>query len=185
MSLFDERDMAAITSPDFPGERLIVCRNPDLAAERARKREDLLVATERDLARIASAVTRKTRPLRGAAEIGLAIGAVLDKHKVGKHFDLTIEDARFVFARKSREIAEEAALDGLYAVRTSLPEQTIADVATVKATNASVQWSAPSAASRRSICMCGRSTIGWRIGFAPTCSCACWPTTSSGICARA
>jgi hypothetical protein len=133
MSLFDERDMAAITSPDFPGERLIVCRNGDLARERARKREDLLVATERDLARIASAVMRKTRPLRGAAEIGVAIGAVLDKHKVGKHFDLTIEDARFVYARKSREIAEEAALDGLYAVRTSLPEQTIADVATVKA----------------------------------------------------
>jgi transposase len=133
MSLFDERDMAAITSPEFPGERLIVCRNPDLARERARKREDLIAATERDLAKIAAGVTRKTRPLRGAAEIGVAIGAVLDKYKVGKHFDLTIEDARFAYARKSREIAEEAALDGLYAVRTSLPEETIADAATVKA----------------------------------------------------
>ena len=133
MSLFDERDMAAITSPEFPGERLIVCRNGDLARERARKREELIAATERDLSRVASAVTRKTRPLRGAAEIGVAIGAVLNKHKVGKHFELTIEDARFVYARKSREIAEEAALDGLYAVRTSLPQPTIADKATVKA----------------------------------------------------
>src|SRR6266481_2414552 len=84
MSLFDDRDMAAITSPDFPGERLIVCRNRALAAERARKREDLLAATERDLARIAAAVARKRQPLRGKAEIGLEIGAVLDKHKMAK-----------------------------------------------------------------------------------------------------
>ncbi len=132
MSLFDQRDMAAITSPDFPGERLIVCRNPDLARERARKREDLLAATERDLAKITASVTRKTRPLRGAAEIGMAVGAVLDKHKMAKHFDLTIADDRFAFARKRDEIAQEAALDGLYAVRTSLPEQTLADETAVK-----------------------------------------------------
>ncbi len=73
MSLFDQRDMAAITSPDFPGERLIVCRNPDLARERARKREDLIAATERDLAKIAASVARKTQPLRGAAEVGIAV----------------------------------------------------------------------------------------------------------------
>ena len=133
MSLFDDRDMASVTSPEFPGERLIVCRNPDLARERARKREDLLAATERDLAKIAASVARKSRPLRGAAEIGVAVGAVLDKHKMGKHFDLTIADDRFVFARKSEQIAQEAALDGLYAVRTSLPEETLADEATVKA----------------------------------------------------
>ena len=133
MSLFDERDMAAITSPDFPGERLIVCRNPDLARERARKREDLIAATERDLAKIAAAVARKTQPLRGAAEIGMAVGAVLDKHKMAKHFELTIADDRFAFARKTEQIAQEAALDGLYAVRTSLPEATLADEATVKA----------------------------------------------------
>jgi len=133
MSLFDERDMAAITSPDFPGERLIVCRNADLARERARKREDLLAATERDLAKIAASVVRKTRPLRGAAEIGMAVGAVLDKHKMAKHFDVTIADDRFAYARKSDEIAQEAALDGLYAVRTSLPEDTLADAAAVKA----------------------------------------------------
>jgi hypothetical protein len=133
MSLFDERDMAAITSPDFPGERLIVCRNPDLARERARKREDLIAATERDLAKIAAAVARKTQPLRGAAEIGMAVGAVLDKHKMGKHFELTIADDRFAFARKTEQIAQEAALDGLYAVRTSLPEETLADNAAVRA----------------------------------------------------
>ena len=133
MSLFDERDMAAITSPDFPGERLIVCRNPDLARERARKREDLLAATERDLAKIAASVARQRQPLRGAAEIGMAVGAVLGKHKMAKHFDLTIADDRLVFARKSDEIAQEAALDGLYAVRTSLPEETLDDNAAVKA----------------------------------------------------
>ncbi len=133
MSLFDERDMAAITSPDFPGERLIVCRNAELARERARKREDLLKATERDLAKIAAAVARKTKPLRGAAEIGMAVGAVIDKHKMAKHFELTISDARFAYARKTAQIAEEAALDGLYAVRTSLPEQTLEDAYTVRA----------------------------------------------------
>ncbi len=133
MSLFDERDMAAITSPDFPGERLIVCRNPDLARERARKREDLLAGTERDLTKIEASVTRKTRPLRGAAEIGMAVGALLGKHKMAKHFELTIEDARFAFARKRDEIAQEAALDGLYAVRTSLPEETLDDNTAVKA----------------------------------------------------
>src|SRR5271170_6033722 len=133
MSLFDERDLAAVTSPDFPGERLIVCRNPDLARERARKREQLIAETERDLAKIAAATARKTRPLRGAAKIGLAVGAVLDKHKMAKHFDLTIADARFAYVRKTAQIAEEAALDGLYAVRTSLPEETLDDAATVRA----------------------------------------------------
>ncbi len=133
MSLFDERDIASIHSPDFPGERLIVCRNPDLARERARKRDDLIAATERDLTKIAASVARKTQPLRGAAEIGMAVGAVLDKHKMAKHFDLTIAADRFAFARKSEQIAQEAALDGLYAVRTSLPEQTLSDEAAVKA----------------------------------------------------
>ena len=132
MSLFDDRDMAAITSPEFPGERLIVCRNRALAAERARKREDLLAATERDLARIAAAVARKRQPLRGKAEIGLEIGAVLDKHKMAKHFALDITDTRFSFARKTDEITVEAALDGLYVVRTSLPAAALDDTATVR-----------------------------------------------------
>src|SRR5215470_12295078 len=132
MSLFDERDMASITAPDFPGQRLIVCRNRALAAERARKREDLLAATERELARIAAAVDRKRRPLRGAAEIGLEVGAVLDKHKMAKHFTLEITDSRFGFARKTEEIAAEAALDGIYVVRTSLPATALDDASTVR-----------------------------------------------------
>jgi len=132
MSLFDERDMAAITSPDFPGERLIVCRNRALAAERARKREELLAATEGELARIAAAVARKRQPLRGAAAIGLKVGAVLDQHKMAKHFTLDIADSRFGFTRKSEEIAAEAALDGIYVVRTSLPATVLDDPTTVR-----------------------------------------------------
>ena len=132
MSLFDERDMAAITAPDFPGERLIVCRNRGLGAERARKREDLLLATERDLARIAAAVARKRRPLRGQAEIGIAVGAVIDQHKMAKHFALAITDTCFTFTRKANEITAEAALDGIYIVRTSLPATALDDTATVR-----------------------------------------------------
>jgi hypothetical protein len=132
LSLFDQRDMASITAPDFPGERLVVCRNPDLAAERARKREDLLVATERDLTRIQAAVARRRDPLRGTAEIGLAVGAVINKYKMAKHFDLTIAAAAFSFARKTAEIAAEAATDGIYIVRTSLPEARFDDAATVR-----------------------------------------------------
>jgi DDE family transposase len=132
MSLFDERDMASITSPEFPGERLIVCRNRALAAERARKREDLLAATERELARIAAAVARKRQPLRGAAKIGLEVGAGLDKHKMAKHFTLDITDSHFAFARKTKAIAAEAALDGIYVVRTSLPATALDDAATVR-----------------------------------------------------
>lgn len=133
LSLFDERDLAAITAPEFPGERLIVCRNPDLARQRRRKREALLAATERDLAAIATAVARQRQSLKGAAAIGLEVGVVLDRHKMAKHFELTITDDRFRFARKSRAIAAEAALDGLYVVRTSLPPETLDDAGTVRA----------------------------------------------------
>ena len=132
LSLFDQRDLASITAPEFPGERLIVCRNPDLAVERGRKREELLAATERDLTRIQVAVARKRKPLRGASQIGLAVGAVINKHKVGKHFTVEITDTTFSFARKAAEIATEAATDGVYVVRTSLPEGTLDDTATVR-----------------------------------------------------
>ena len=132
LSLFDQRDMASITAPDFPGERLVVCRNPDLAAERRRKRDDLLAATERDLARIQAAVARKRNPLRGTAEIALAVGAVIDTYKMAKHFDLSITDVAFSFARKTAEIQAEAASDGLYVVRTSLPAEALDDAATVR-----------------------------------------------------
>jgi transposase len=132
LTLFDTRDMAAITSPDFPGERLVVCRNPDLAAERARKREELLTATEKDLAAIKARVERTRKPLRGTAAIALAVGAVFNTHKMRKHFDLTITDDAFGYARKSAEIAAEAAPDGLYVVRTSLAEATLGDADTVR-----------------------------------------------------
>ena len=132
LSLFDQRDMAAITSPDFPDERLIVCRNPDLAAQRTRKRQELLAATERDLARIQAAVARKRNPLRGAAPIALAVGAVIEQHKMRKHFELAITDHSFGFARKTVEIAAEAATDGIYIVRTGLPADVLDDAATVR-----------------------------------------------------
>jgi len=132
LSLFDQRDMASITAPDFPNERLVVCRNPDLATERARKREDLLAATERELARIQAAVARRRDPLRGSAAIGLAVGAVINKYKVAKHFDLNIADTAFSFTRKTAEIAAEAAVDGVYVIRTSLPAETFDDATTVR-----------------------------------------------------
>ena len=114
LSLFDQRDLASITAPEFPGERLIVCRNPELANERRRKREDLLAATKKDLSRIQVAVARKRNPLRGAMQIALAVGAVINKHKVGKHFAVEITDTAFSFARKTAEITAEAAADGVY-----------------------------------------------------------------------
>jgi transposase len=132
LSLFDQRDMASITSPDFPRQRLIVCRNRELAAERTRKREDLLAATEMDLARVKTAVERKRNPLRGSTEIALKVGEVLNAHKMKKHFDLQITDAAFSFVRKTDAIAAEAATDGIYVVRTSLAEDTLGDAETVR-----------------------------------------------------
>ena len=132
LSLFDERDMARITTPEFPGERLIVCRNPDLAALRQRKREDLLAATARDLARIQAAAARRRRPLRGADAIALKLGAVIHRHNMAKHFHLDITDTSFHFARKEQEIAAEAARDGLSVIRTSLPDEACGDAATVR-----------------------------------------------------
>jgi Transposase DDE domain len=134
LSLFDERDMAEIAAPDtFPGERLIVCRNPLLAEERARKRAELLAATERDLSRVKLTVERKRAPLRGKAEIGLAVGAVLDKHKMAKHFEVTIGDASLAFRRTPDSIARETRLDGIYVVRTSVPGEAMAAAETVQA----------------------------------------------------
>jgi len=133
LDLFDERDMASITAPDYPGERLMVCRNPELARLRARKREDLLKATERHLAPIREAVRRARNPLRGTTAIALKVGAALNKHKMAKHFETTIEDDRFDFRRKEKAIAEEAALDGIYVVRTNLPAAALDDAGAVAA----------------------------------------------------
>jgi len=135
LSLFDERDLAEVTSPEFPGERLVVCRNPLLAAERARKRQDLLAATEVDLCKacpraldpgVTKAVRRRSKPLRGADQIGLAAGAVLNRHKVAKHFTLIITDDQFAFSRNTEAIDPESKLDGFYVIRTNLGKTTLA-----------------------------------------------------------
>ena len=123
MSLFDTQDFAEITHPDYPDERLIACRNPALAAERARKRRDLLQATEKEYARIKDRVERAT--LSGAAEIGKALGKVSGKYKVDKHFATTITGTSFTFARNQAAIDVEAALDGIYVLRTSVPADTL------------------------------------------------------------
>ena len=124
MSLFDERDLAEISAPDqYPGERLIVCRNPFLAAERDRKRQALLESTEKALQAIAASVRARRNPLRGATQIGLAVGAVIGRHKVGKHFELTITEDSLSWRRKTDSINQEAHLDGVYVVRTSLPAE--------------------------------------------------------------
>ncbi len=118
LSLFDQQDLAEITHPAYPGERLIVCKNPLLAEDRARKRHELLDATERALAPIAVATQRGRRPLRGRTRIALRVGRVLGRRKVGKHFTLEITDTRFRYERDEASIAREAALDGLYVIRT-------------------------------------------------------------------
>jgi transposase len=132
-SLFDERDLAEVVSSDFPGERLIVCRNPLLAAERARKRADLLAATERQLDEVVAATQRAKNPLSGQAAIGLRVGRVLNRHKVGKHFELTITDGSFSYRRKEAQIAAEAALDGIYVIRTCVRPEVLTSEDTVRA----------------------------------------------------
>jgi hypothetical protein len=119
MSLFDQQDLAEISHPDYPGERLIACRNPVLAAERARKRGDLLAATEQLLDPIAARVAAGR--LTGADEIGVAVGKQINHYKVGKHFDYTITDTSFGYQRKQAQIDAEAALDGIDVIRTPLP----------------------------------------------------------------
>jgi transposase len=118
LGLFDERNLFEFSSPDYPGERLVACRNPELAKLRAHKREELLAATERNLEKIKARVD--ARKLVGADEIGLRVGRVINQYKVAKHFDLTIKDRAFGFARKRDAIAAEAALDGVYIIRTSV-----------------------------------------------------------------
>jgi hypothetical protein len=120
LSLFDQQNLAEITSEGYPGERLVVCRNPLVAADRARKREELLSATERGLEEIAGRVRSGT--LRGAGEIGLAVGPELKRYRVKKHFGVEITDSAFTYRRKTEQIEAEAALDGIYVLRTSVPD---------------------------------------------------------------
>ena len=130
MSLFDEQDLAEITSPDFPGERLIACRNPVLAADRARVREDLLAATEKLLAPL---LARVQAGLAGAGPIGVEVGKVISRYKTGKHFTVTITDTTLAVQRRQDRIDAEAALDGFYVLRTPIPADELAAPAVVTA----------------------------------------------------
>jgi transposase len=125
LSLFDEQNLFEITHPDYPGERLVCCHNPALAEERARKRAELLAATENELQTIAAATRRARRPLRGKDKIALRVGKVRNKFKMAKHFDLEITDEAFTFTRNQDSITAEAALDGIYVLRSSLPDDAL------------------------------------------------------------
>ena len=134
LSLFDQANLAEISSEDFPGERLVVCRNPHLAAERARKREELLASTERELAKVKQMVDGPRGTLRHATagKIGERAGRVSNKYKVAKHFDLQIADGSFSYQRKTEQITSEAALDGIYVVRTTCPADQLTTQAVVR-----------------------------------------------------
>lgn len=132
LSLFDERNLAEIEAPDFPGERLVVCRNPLLAEERERTRGELLAETERELLRIQRGVARRTRHPLGAGEIGLQVGRVINRWKVAKHFKVRIGDGVLEFERRADSIRREAELDGIYIIRTSEPAQRFSAAAAVR-----------------------------------------------------
>ncbi len=133
LTLFDTRDMAEITHPDYPDERLIVCRNPVLARQRALTREDLLQATEEKLDKIVLATSRAARRLKGKDKIALRVGKVINKFKMAKHFEISITDESFSYQRKEASIANEAALDGIYVIRTSVAREVLDANATVGA----------------------------------------------------
>lgn len=132
LSLFDEQDLAEIAHPDYAGERLIACRNPLLGEERARKRQELLAACEQRLEKVSAATRRQQRPLRGKERIGLAVGKALGRYHMEKHFLFSIEEDRFSYARNQAGIEQEAALDGIYVLRTSVGEQTLSAQETVR-----------------------------------------------------
>src|SRR6202158_6053330 len=127
LSLLHEQNLIDLPHPAYPGERLVCCRNPALAEQRTRKRDELLAATEKELEKIAAATRRARRPLRGRETIGMRVGKVINHYKMAKHFTIEITDEAFTFSRKSDQINAEAALDGIYVLRTSLPEHTLAD----------------------------------------------------------
>ena len=125
MSLFDERNLAEITCDDYPGERLVLCRNPFRAEHAKKKREKLLQATEKRLDALVTATKRERRPVRGVAKIALRAGGIVGKHKMKKHFTLTITDHAFSYERNEASIMREASMDGMYVIRTSVPESTL------------------------------------------------------------
>ncbi len=133
LSLFDERDLGEIQDPAYPGERLVVCRNPFLAAERARKRQELVGATKRALDKIVQATQRAKRPLRGRDKIGVRVGRVMDRYKVAKHFVFHIEDERFSYELDPERIEAEQSLDGIYVIRTNVPSEELRATEAVEA----------------------------------------------------
>ena len=133
LSLFDERDLAEFIDPTFPGERLVACRNPLLAEERRRKRIELLAATEKRLDKIVAATTRKRRPLTGQVEIARRVERDANKFKMAKHFELEINGKSFSYRRREKKIAQEGRLDGIYVIRTSVPEDALSAQRTVEA----------------------------------------------------
>ena len=132
LSLFDRTNLAEITSPEYPGERLIACFNPLLAEERRRKRQELIEAAQRDLQKIAAQVQRRSRHPLTASEIGQKVGKVINRYKVGKHFALTIQDGLFQCRRNEESIEREMRLDGIYVVRTSESAEEMSAADTVR-----------------------------------------------------
>ena len=133
LSLFDEKDLAEISDPNYPDERLVVCKNPFLAYERARKREDLLQATEKKLNKVVEATMRQMRRLKGKEKIALRVGKILDQFKMAKHFCFEIQEESFRYCRNQETITSESSLDGIYVIRTSLSQDEMSTADTVRA----------------------------------------------------
>jgi transposase len=133
LSLFDEKDLAEISDPNYPDERLVVCKNPLLAYERARKREDLLQATEKKLNKVVEATMRQMRRLKGKEKIALRVGKILDQFKMAKHFCFEIQEESFRYCRNQETITSESSLDGIYVIRTSLSQDEMSTADTVRA----------------------------------------------------
>src|SRR6184192_4255758 len=183
LSLLDQKNLAEITSPDYPGERLMVCHNPFLEEERKRKRQALLEATEKSLQKISKEVARRKKKLLEAKEIGVKVGKVLGRYKMGKHFECKIGESSFAWNRLVPSIEQEEKLDGIYVVRTSEPAERLSAEETVRS------YKSLAEVERAFRCLKGVDLLVRPIGIARriacprTFFCACWLTTWSGICA--
>ena len=164
----------------FPASGWCAATTPPWPQKRARKRQELLAATEKELTPIAAATRRATRPLRGKDKIALRVGKVINHYKMAKHFTIEITDESFTFTRNTEAIAAEAALDGIYVLRTSLPERHPRPATTWCCATRDSKMSSGSSAPSTANWTCAPSAIAWPTGCAPTCSCACCPTTSAG-----
>jgi hypothetical protein len=184
LSFFDERDLAEIQSPDYPGERLIVCNNPLMAVRRAKKRQALLEATERELNKIVTATERPVRPLKGEAPIGLRVGKVLHRFKMAKHFRLDIREAGFSYARDEVKTPRTPPSMGSTSSAPACKRQRSTPRRRCVPTKTSAMSSRRFAATRPSTSRSAPSIITWSIGCVPTSFSACLPITSSGICGK-